>query len=279
MFKSLLAGTALVALASLVGCAASAVAEEEQGSSSSHQEAEVQTPGGDAAANRVLDALEAKVNNCELLSNDDMKKLMTFEGNVHLTFEAYVSFKCSIEEGEIVVGESSVETRAGWSSDDGNFTEQAWDTTASINIPLKAVEVSGGITSSVSVRQTGLETKHDASVSASLAVTKDFGVASGTASISVSSNGVATVSGGLAAPLPIKVTDCTGKEAVGVTVSLSASHVDTASAAITKRANDLHVKYVGNTYYYDTVGYFMTGSDDAKAQGKEICCNKEQTCK
>lgn len=279
MLKSLLAGSVLVALGSLVGCAAPAVAEEQQGETTSHQEATT-TSAADVAANRVLDELEAKVNGCELLSDADVKKLMTFEGNIHLTFQAYVSFKCSVEEGKIVVGESAVETRAGWSSDDGSFTEQAWDTTASIEIPLKAVDVSGSITSSVSVRQAGLTTTHDTSVSASVAVTKDFGVASGTASISVDSHGAATVSGGVSAPIPIHVTDCTGEESVGMTVSLSAAHVETASAAVTRRAGDLHVRYVGNLWYYDNVGYWGANhTPEIASQAKEICCGKEKTCR
>jgi hypothetical protein len=275
MLKSLLAAASVVSLATLVGCAEPAMSEEAHGETTSHQTA---TFDADAAANRVLDELQAKVDNCEILSQDDVKKLMTFEGNVHFTFQAYVSFKCSVREGEIVVGESAVETRAGWSSDDGNFTEQSWDTTASIEIPLKAVDVSGSVTSSVSVRQAGLTTTHNESVSGSVAVTKDFGVASGTASVSIDSTGAATISGGVSAPIPIKVTDCTGDESVGVTVSLTAAHVDTASPAVTQRANDLHVRYVGNTYYYDAVGYWMNPTAEARAQGKDICCNKEETC-
>jgi hypothetical protein len=275
MLKSLLAAASVVSLATLVGCAEPAMSEEEQGETTSHQ-----TAGGDAdaQANRVLDQLEAKVNACELLDDAEMKKLMTFEGKIHLTFEAYVSFKCSVREGEIVVGESSVETRAGWSSDDGDFTEQSWDTTASIEIPIKAVDVSGSVTSTVSVRQAGLTTTHNESVSASVAVSKDFGVASGSASVSIDGTGAVTISGGVSAPIPINVTDCTGEESVGVTVSLTASHVDTASAAVTQRATNLHVQYVRNTSAYFDSGYFTSGTAEARAQGKEICCNKENTC-
>lgn len=272
MLKSVLAGSTVLALASLVGCAEPQLVEE-QGESSSHQE----TTRSTSQATADLDELEAKANRCEFFNQADLNKLRPYTGMIDFTFEAYVSFKCSVEEGVIVVGEAAMETRAGWSSKDGSFSEEAVSATASVNIPVQLVNVSGSVTSEVRVRQTATTVTHDESVSAAVGVSKDFGLVTGSAQVSFDGT-AAAISGGVSAPLVINVTDCQGKESVGLTVSLSAEHVDTAPRAIAERAARIQLQNVRNNDFYNAVGYFMTGDTAAADQAKQMCCHREKTC-
>lgn len=244
---------------------------EEQGATSSHQETAA-SASSEAEANRVLDALEKKTNNCSDITSDDMRTLNTFGGDIEWTFEGYVSFACTVEEGHLVMGRAKMETRAGWSSADGNFTESAFEGSAVVEIPLKAVSLEGAITQSVTVRQTGLEVKESAETQVSVGVTKDLGIVEGEAKVSFNGKSV-SIEGGVSAALPINVTDCNGEESVGFTLKLDAERVTTSSPAIVRRAGNIVRRNQQNISFYRDLG--LT-TDHKKLQ--RDCCERFNTC-
>lgn len=279
MFKSLLVGTSLLALASLVGCA-EPVAIEESGETTSRQ---VSYPK--SSYDKVLDALEEKANNCGVFNESEIKTLESFQSRVDWTFEAYLTFTCSYEQGMLVVSGVSMEKRAGWSSADGVFTEQALDVSASIDVPLKAVELSAGVTDSVSVRQAKGTVTHDHSVSVSAGVSKDFGVVTGTASVSFDADSV-SVSGGASVPFPIPTEECRGGEQkVGFTVSLTAEQVldnhglsDIAASALRERAVKIQTRGIANYHAMGSLPSDYVESSSQYAERLQACCDGWNTC-
>lgn len=277
MLRSVVVASSLLAFASLVGCAEPVVAEES-GESTASQVSYPKT-----SHDRILDAIEAKANACEVLSESDVEMLESYQKKAHFTFEAYVSFTCSYENGEIVASGLTMEKRAGWSSDDGVFTEQAMDVTASINIPLKAVEVSVEATSSVSVRQAKGEVVQDREVAVSASVSKNLGIVKGTATVSFADDGSVTVSGSGSIPLPISTADCQGGEqSVGATVSLTASSVldnhglsDAAAHALETRARKIEERGHAN---FLAMGGGVPLDKATKAERLKACCDGWKTC-
>jgi len=82
MFKSLIFGTSLVALASLVGCAEAPIAAEGSGSTANKEVAYPKTDD-----DKILDALEEKANNCEVFSDDEIATLESYNSTVDVAFQ------------------------------------------------------------------------------------------------------------------------------------------------------------------------------------------------
>lgn len=275
LLKSVFAAVSLVALASVVGCAEPQTFEDK-GESASEQVAYPKT-----SHDRILDALEEKANNCDVFTEAETRTLESYQNHVDWTFEAYVSFTCSYEAGALVVASYSMEKRAGWSSSDGVFTEEAMETTASIDIPLKVVELSGAVTESVSIRQAKGTVVRNRSASVSGSVSKNLGVVKGTASVAFDGKAV-TVSGSGSAPLPISSADCRGgNEKVGVTVSLTAESVldnhglsDAAANALKARAAKIRTRGHQNFLATSAPGE----SAATKKKLHDACCEGWGTC-
>jgi hypothetical protein len=278
LIRSTLIASSLIALVSLVGCAEPPPEGEEQGGSASEQVAYPKN-----ADDRKLDAIEAKVQSCQLLTDADWAQLDRYnEVHVNVTFEGYLSFTCSIEGGEIVVGNASVSQRWGYSSADGAFSEQATDVSVGVTIPLGAVDIHGALTSSQTVRESAnAGVVYGSSNSVSAGVGRKIGVAEGSADVSFDSNGNMALSGSLSVPVPVKMSDCLGKEKLGVTVTLSAHNVlDThglstpAAKALQRRAISLGEVDIGNSHLL----VIPNSTAAERADAKKRCCDARSGC-
>jgi len=262
----------LVAPFVVVACAAPPT-EKETASESSSRETSDAPGAATPEITQMLDQLQTKVNNCELLSTDEVKQLNALQGKIDFTFEAYVSLTCTVEAGKIVVGAASMETRAGWSSSDGAFVEQAFTTTASVDVELELATVDASVSKEVTIRQAGVTTTEESTTEVAVGVEKDLGIVTGAAEVAMDGSSI-TVSGSLTTPLVIKTSDCGngGEATVGATVALTAEHVDTADKATAARAGAILVQHVANVDFFDP----SSGEDAATSQ--QQCCIHFEKC-
>jgi hypothetical protein len=275
MFKSLIVACSLVALA---GCAAGPTVAEGSGSTSSDELAYPKTDD-----DKLLDALEEKANNCEVFSDHEIATLESYNSTVDFTFEGYVSFTCSIEAGVLIVNSLEMEKRAGWSSDDGIFTEQAMTASASVTIPLKAVEISGSLEHEVTIRNAGTTITRDDTTSIAAGVSRDLGLAEAEATVSFDDTNSVSIEGGMStAPLPIPTAGCDGDTKFGFTLSLSAKSVLDTRGRSTAAANALRL-HAGLIEARGHSNFLAMGGGqqlDAATRAADLkaCCDGWKTC-